>query len=259
MIKSISLLLFLFLPALVFAQHNPICEWTKEAIAVDGNAAEWNPPLRNYDSESQLFFDFKNDAQTLYLCFQTKDQSNQTKILKSGMKIILSSRINGKHKSIIDFPLRSSKVSAAKDEIKFDPLMDENNRHQSLNASDTVMELKGFANINGLVSSRQISGTRVAINWDSVNTLNYEVAIPLKELFGNDYNAMELSKEISLDVVISAVPAPRTKEEMEEFNNSERMRHGGQNDAMSDRQKRAARYAIFQKTELKQKFVLSNP
>ncbi|MDE3183415.1 MAG: hypothetical protein KGM16_08355 [Bacteroidota bacterium] len=257
--KFISAMFFLFLPAFIFAQYNPKCEWTKEAITVDGNVVDWNPPLRNYDSESQLFFDFKNDDEKLYLCFQTKGESNQEKIMKSGMKIILSSKINGKHKSIIDFPLRSSKVLAAKEELKLDPLMAEKNSHHSFIAKDTLMELKGFANTNGIVSSRQLSGARVAINWDSANTLNYEVAIPLKELFGNDFDATDLSKEISLTVVINALPAPRSKEEMDEFNSSERMKNGGQTDAVSEQQKMAARYAIFQKTELKQKFFLAKP
>lgn len=250
---------FLLLPVLIFAQHNPECVWTKEVITIDGNAADWNPPLKNYDSQSQLFFDFKNDAKSLYLCFQTKDQSNESKIMKSGMKIILSSKINGKHKSIIDFPLSSSKSPAAKDEIKSDPLMTRQIRHNAFIASDTTMELKGFANMNGIVFLRQPSGVRVAINWDSANTLNYEVAIPLKELFGNDFNTGELSKEISLDVVINPVPAPRSKDEMDAFENSERIKNGGQNDAMSQEQKMAARYAVFQKTELKQRFVLASP
>ncbi len=249
---------FLFLPALIFAQHNPECVWTKEVITIDGNAADWNPPLKNYDSQSQLFFGFKNDAKNLYLCFQTKDQSNESKMMKSGMKIILSSKINGKHKSIIDFPLTSSKASDVKDEIKSDPLMTRKNRHNAFIASDTTMELKGFANMNGIVFLRQPSGVRVAINWDSANTLNYEVAIPLKELFGNDFNAADLSKEISLDVVINPLPAPRSQAEMDEFEKSERMKDGGQNDALSD-QKMAARYAVFQKTELKQRFVLASP
>lgn len=258
MSKLIPVMFFLFLPAFIFAQHDPECLWTKEVITVDGNAADWNPPLKNYDSQSKLFFDFKNDAKTLYLCFQSKDQSNEEKIMKSGMKIILSSKINGKHKSIIDFPLRSFKVLAAKDVIKSDPLITRENRHKAFVASDTTMELKGFENRNGIVFIRQPAGVCVAINWDSANTLNYEVAIPFNELFGSDLNAADLSKEISLDVVINPLPAPRSQDELDEFEKSERMKDDGQNDGMAE-QKMAARYAVFQKTELKQRFVLASP
>lgn len=84
----------------VFAQE-PTSEWAKNKITVDGNANDWGLPLKNFDNDTQLFFEIKNDDKNLYLCFQSKDQESQVKIIRAGMKITLSSKINGKHKATI--------------------------------------------------------------------------------------------------------------------------------------------------------------
>lgn len=90
----------------VFAQEEPTSEWAKNSISIDGNSNDWDLPIKNYDSDTKLFFEIKNDNKNLYLCFQSKDQMNQAKMIRAGMKIILSSKINGKHKATIDFPFQ---------------------------------------------------------------------------------------------------------------------------------------------------------
>src|SRR5665213_700675 len=99
--KSILGLVFITVSAFSFAQDSPSSTWAKNKVVVDGKPTEWNLPLKNYDNETGLFFDFENDSTNLYLCFQTKNEMNEEKIMRAGMKIILSSKINGKHKSII--------------------------------------------------------------------------------------------------------------------------------------------------------------
>ncbi len=246
-------------------------QWTKNKITIDGSDADWNPPLKHYDNQTALFFDFKNDSNNLYLCFQTKDEMNQAKILGSGMKVILSDKINGKHKSVINFPLTSQHNGKANqsEEIKPDPLASRQSRHASFLASDTLMELKGFTNNNGIVSINN-SDIRAAINFDSSNTLTYEIAIPLKELFGSDYNVKNISKDISLNVIINAM----TNHSDGESGFSGRggrgggrmgggyggMQHEGNRMGEDENgQNQFERAIMMQKTELKQKFALSAP
>ena len=107
--KSILGLLFIVVSAFSFAQDSPSSTWAKNKVVVDGNSREWNLPLKNYDKVTGLFFDFENDSTNLYLCFQTKYEMNESRIMRAGIKIILSNKINGKHKSVIDFPLPASK------------------------------------------------------------------------------------------------------------------------------------------------------
>ncbi|HXR84351.1 MAG TPA: hypothetical protein VN722_08595 [Hanamia sp.] len=260
----------IFITAVSFAQSGS--QWTNNKIIVDGSAYDWNPPLKHYDNQTALFFDIKNDSNNLYLCFQTKDEMNEAKILRSGMKVILSDKINGKHKSVINFPLPFKHVAKANqsDEIKPDPLASRQSWHASLLAADTLMEVKGFTNNNGIISINN-SDIRAAINVDSSNTLTYEIAIPFKELFGNDYNLKDVSKDISLNVIINAMSDHSEGGGGGYAGRGGRGggRMGGGYGAMQHEGNRmggegGGQYqydpaAMLQKTELKQKFALSFP
>ncbi len=275
--KGLFVVLLICIGTFLFAQENPVCEWAKKKVIVDGNASEWNLPLKNYDTDTKLFFDFKNDSNNLYLCFQTKDEMTEAKIMRSGMKIILSNKINGKHKSIIDFPMPASKSAESKDEIQPDLMATRPNRHIAFLSKDTLMEVKGFATENGTISSQDTTGIHPAINWDSTKTFTYEIAIPLREMFGNDYAIKDLSKGISLDIVINAMATGKgSKNSGSENGFSERGRgegdrggrmggsgyggmRGGRN-RMGDQengQLQEDRSAMFQKAELKQKIILA--
>ena len=261
---------------LLFAQDNPVGEWTKNKVIIDGNAGEWDPPLKNYDSGTRLFFDFKNDSNNLYLCFQTRDELTEAKILRSGLKIILSNKINGKHRSTIEFPLSASVAAQGRDEIQPDPMESRRNRQISILSKDTLMELKGFATENGIISSRKTEGIRPAINWDSARTFTYEIAIPFKEMFGNRFELKDLSKEISLDVVINAITAGNHWRQgggengfsgRGEGRGGGRMGGGGYGgmrgggnrmEGQEGGQSTEDRSALYQKTELKQKIALAS-
>lgn len=268
--KSFLTINLILITAFSYAQTETGSQWTKNKILIDGNAYDWNPPLKHYDNETALFFDFKNDSSNLYLCFQTKDEMNEAKILGSGMKIIISDKINGKHKSVINFPLpyHHAAKSTEQDEIKPDPLASRQSRRASFLAADTMMEVKGFTNSNGIISTKN-SDIHAAVNFDSSNTLTYEIAIPFKELFGSDFNLKDVSKDISLNVIINAMQ-----------NHSEGGRggysgrggygggrmgggyggmHSGNRMGGEGEQNQFNRAAMAQKTELKQKFSLSLP
>jgi len=261
-------LLFIFITSYAFAQDEPTSQWAQNTITVDGNAQDWNS-LKHYDNNSRLFFDFKNDSNNLYLCFQSKDEMNEAKILRAGMKIILSDKMNGKHKSIINFPLGiKNSEKKSDDEVQPDPLAAHQSKHALFLARDTTMEVRGFATQNGLIPSNNPSGIRAAINWNAENTLTYEVAIPLKELFGEGYQLKDLSKEIALNVIISAMSMNDAKTHSANAfggrrgNGEGRNGQGNNGSGEMDNEARMAAYhtaMMSQKTELKQKFVLSLP
>lgn len=77
--------------------------------------------------------------------------------------------------------------------------------HTAFLAGDSMMEVKGFTRKDGMISSHDTSDIHAAINWDTENTLTYEIAIPLKEMFGDNYKGKNISKNISLDVIINGL------------------------------------------------------
>ncbi len=72
--KDFLALSLLCVSAISYAQEKPTSKWASTPIIVDGNGTDWNPPLKNYDEDTKMFFDIKNDNNTLYLCFQSADQ-----------------------------------------------------------------------------------------------------------------------------------------------------------------------------------------
>src|SRR5450759_4772687 len=89
MIKQFLTSVLLFVSIFSFAQSDILkSNRIASVIKIDGDASEWHLPLRFYDNSTKLFFDFSNDDNNLYLCFQSKDDAEQMKIMRAGITII---------------------------------------------------------------------------------------------------------------------------------------------------------------------------
>ena len=272
--KSLLATGFLLTAIVAFAQETSTLNWAKSGVVVDGDAHEWNLPLKHYDATTKLFFDFQNDSNNLYLCFQSNDQANQLKILRGGMKLELSARINGKHKASVNFPLPAQIAKPQPDdEVESGSAFSYKKTQAILIAGDTLMMVKGFVSKDGTISSNDPSGLHAAIREGKNNMLTYELAIPLKELLGNDFQLKDLSKDIGLNVIIDAVKRPARSVSESGENNSEGEgggmgggrsggggmggrgggeRMGGQGSGQS-----FDRSALYEKSELKEKLNLA--
>ena len=267
--------LFIFIMgSIVFAQENFSLPFSSATVTADGDAHDWTTPLKHYDPNTRLFFDFKNDSNNLYLCFQTNDVATQTKLLRAGMKITLSSKINGKHKATIGFPMAAnvSKPAEADNASAAESRSSHRKSQAILLAGDTLMELKGFDSGDGVVSVANKNGVTVAIKSDENDMFTYEAAIPLKELLGNNFKINDNSKEISLSATINAMKRSESENRRTESGFSEgeegRMgggggrqdgmgRGGGRMGGQEGRNYSMDRSAMFEKSELKQKLSLA--
>jgi hypothetical protein len=205
------------------AQDVSTANWMAQPVTVDGIPAEWPKPLNFYDSDTRLLFAISNDSTHVYLCFESKDEQTQRKIMRAGMKVELDIRGKGKRSATISFPLppkeredvegNTDNATATSTTNSRQPL-DEANRkeeqalmRQRFLTDNITMDVKGFAFTNGILPIKGKNIT-VAMNWDSTGSLFYEIAVPITELFSNGYNAQELAKEITLNVEINALPQP---------------------------------------------------
>jgi uncharacterized membrane protein YgcG len=279
MMKCLYAFAILLMSSRAFAQENTALSWSATRVKIDGDAHDWSLPLHHYDTNTKLFFDFKNDSNNLYLCFQSNDEIIQVKIIRAGMKINLSNKINGKHKASINFPLpaEESKPERTENAIAADPSYSHQKLHTAFLAGDSLMIVKGFTNREGAISTNDTSGIHAAINWDENNMLTYEVSVPLKELCGNDFNAKDLSKGISLNVIIDALKMPAQSRSKREENGSSGegegesrggrmggsgrsggMGHGGgRMGGQGNSEMQSDRSAMFQQSELKEKLSLA--
>lgn len=208
MFRIINILLFTALSSCCFSQTTTQSKRITKPVNVDGNYKEWVTPFNLYEAKTQLMFSIGNDDSTLYLCFQCPDPVNQDKIMKAGMEVSIIRKGKNKLDASIQFPLKKNVKGEETEEIYVEDQggVDGIKAHFLLN--NYVMLTEGFANQNGTFPMKESKGILIAMNWDSTNTLVYEMAIPLSELFGNGFIAEELTKELTLGVEIFAVERP---------------------------------------------------
>jgi hypothetical protein len=235
-----------------------IAKWRSQPMVIDGAAKEWSMPLRFYDSETKLFFAFVNDSTYLYLCFQSNDKRNQVKINLAGMKVLINTKGKEKHKASIDFPLTDSKLNFAREELNEEVEPDIPNLKNSFLLQNTNMLTKGFATQNGNFPIHDSTGINAALNWNEKNIMTYEIAIPLKELFGANYSAKDLSKTITLVVQVNAIT--REDSTIDVSSTAMGSAAGSQANGMTRTMPGATtkeKRPLFDKNKCKQKFVLA--
>lgn len=268
-ILSIALLLFSL--SCIAQDDIPRATWISP-VTIDGNAREWAQPLQFYDNITKLFFAFANDKNNIYLCFQSNDDLNQMRIMRAGMKVSISTKGKDKHKVTISYPIeQKTEPTPVSDENPSEKKYNRENRKNIFLVQNTMMEVKGFTTKNGLIAINDSSGINVAINWDASNKLIYEIAIPLKELFGNDYTADDLTKDISLSAEINALKAHSGSgannfsgkgggRRMGSGERGEGRNRGDQSngDEKGGGQMNAERAALYEKAEFKQRFFLTS-
>jgi hypothetical protein len=207
--KAIITLTSLFICSLLWAQDDtPVSVWATTPVKADGKPEEWHLPLRFYDNNTKLLYAIANDSKNLYLCFQTSDEINQQKIMRAGMKVTLISKAGDKRKVSINFPLAQPHM-LVKPEAGADSTEKHTERKDLKNnflVQNTLMEVKGFATKNGAIEINDSSGINVAINWDDANQLTYEIVIPFAEFYGKQFSIEDLSKYITMEVEVNAVP-----------------------------------------------------
>ena len=253
MIRKFITPLLLFISTFSFAQDVLKATRSASSIKIDGDASEWHLPLRYYDNTTKLFFDFSNDDNNLYLCFQSQDDMGEMKIMRAGMTVTI--KIKGGGKASIKFPL-----------------------HQTASDSD-MMEVKGFRSKDGVIPANDRSGINAAMKREK--KLTYEISIPLKELSGDDF-AKDFTKDMELSVEIHAMKEGSHTDEKSGKSGNYSGRSGGgggrrggmgggggggggrygnrQNSEQQDETEPSLnqeRSSLYEKTDFKQKFTLA--
>ncbi len=196
------------LQSLSFLSQESTAKWRAKPILIDGIANDWSLPLRFYGNETNLFFAIANDSSNLFLCFQAKDEQTQLKINEAGMKIELKAKGKLKCDATIDFPLTVKKENT-------DPSAEHKKQKPDIEHLKTGyilqnvnLSVKGFATQKGLVPIKDSAGINAAILWDNKNVMTYELRIPLTELFGTAFSLKEVTKAITMKVIVNGFERP---------------------------------------------------
>ena len=131
-----------------------------------------------------------------------------------------------------------------------------------------MMEVKGFRSRNAIIPINDSSGINVFINWDEANKLNYEIAIPLNEFFGEHFTKEDLSKPISMTMEVNAITRQGRTNDITMGGMGGRGMGGGRHHDSNHNSNtdannvqggsEAERANLFQKATMKQDFILAS-
>lgn len=179
---------------------------------IDGNNTEWGS-LNFYDNQTQLNFAIANDADNIYLCFIPGSEAAQMKLMRAGMKITISTKGKSKHEASIVYPLQQINQPGFKDSgvdkgnlpaLGGQPVFNKATFRQNYISQHTTMQVSGFLNTVGEISTNN-PDIHVAINWDALSNMVYEVAIAKKEFYGADYILKNTLADITLNVELNGL------------------------------------------------------
>lgn len=196
----------------VFSQNSVIeSKWTSTPILADGNYSDWNSQPFLLDQSSKLYYAIANDSSNIYLCFKVSKSFTQMQIVRAGLNIKLVSKNS---KGRIKYPLKMKNDTET--EIGFP----KTGKHDGFDAkwlkqlyrqTNATMAIKGFNTKKGIYSTNTKNWINVALGWDDIENMYYEVTIPFKNYFGENYTKQDLLKEITLKVDLETTDEPMNR------------------------------------------------
>lgn len=192
----------------------------QEASKTDGLSSDWSADELTEDEKTGFITGVKNDEENLYLLFQSKSQGTLQKVLASGMSLTLKTKSKPKINAKIDYPeaakqgqQRGGLRGGQRGQVAGQGSPEENQKRmidRMNNMLSTKLEgrFKGFVTANGKLPVEKSETIQVALATEPEGDelkFNYELKIPLNELFGQELDWDRIS---SSDIAIAFTVKP---------------------------------------------------
>jgi hypothetical protein len=191
----------------IHAQES-LSKWQSQPISIDGDASDWKSIPRFFDSESNVQYEFRNDAQNLYMILRTTDRATQIQLLRAGFSIHLKVKSNPPSKCGITFmppKMHGMPPMGMNQDGNQDKLVDKFSSKPEFIVKDSAV-LDGFLFTNGIITSenKDTKGICFAKSKTSRDQVIFELQVPLREIFGTDFTVENISKiPIQFQVVVN--------------------------------------------------------
>ncbi|MEI7505087.1 MAG: hypothetical protein WCJ61_17570, partial [Paludibacter sp.] len=168
-----------------------LSKWQPQPIVIDGIASDWVTNPRFFNAESNVQYEFRNDAQYLYVILKTTDRATQFQFLRAGFNVRFKVKSKPPMKCSITFPAhKSDPIQQLSNNSggAADKLVEKSASKPQLLLKDTAI-LEGFQLTNGVFCSdnKDDSIFCFAKNKNNREQLLYELKIPLCEFYGKDF------------------------------------------------------------------------
>ena len=205
------------LSSVSFAQSS-ISKWQAQPIVIDGDRADWVNIPRFFDAQSNVQYEFRNDAQNLYLIIRTTDRAAQMQMLRGGFSLRLKVKTKIPTRCSITFPAQRMGIPPQQFNNKGDEsqlLVEKTAPKPGVLPKDSVV-LDGFKYSNGAISSENKDENKIcfARNKETREQLIYELRVPLCEIYGKDFGLDNIaSLPIQLQMTINELSQESGKQD----------------------------------------------
>jgi hypothetical protein len=204
-----SLLVLLSISTCTYAQTST-AKWQAQAIIIDGQSSDWGMLPRFFNSESNIKYEFRNDDKNLYFILKAGDRAVQMQLLQAGLNIRFKLKTSVPMKTEIKFvPIKRAELNQTSNgqEVGSQRLIEKSVSQPNIVLKDSAM-LDGFQFTNGLLTSdkRDENSIYFARSSSSSDLATYEICIPLREFFGDNYKLENITTiAVQLQVNINAL------------------------------------------------------
>lgn len=197
--------------------------------STDGLSADWSNDLYSVDKKTNFSTALRNDSENLYILFQTTDQAAINKLLQAGITITFKGKTKPKVNAKLEFPLETVRAQNAQRgqqqgqgqrggqrqaEGEVDRAKLQKERLQRQLETKNQAKLKGFSASNGHLFLADMQGIEMALGLDEgteAPTLNYELKIPITELFGMSMDWDKITKtNLAINITVNGIDRPQS-------------------------------------------------
>lgn len=185
-------------------------KWQTQPIVIDGDGSDWGTLPRFFNADSNIKYEFRNDERNLYIILKAADRTTEMQLLVAGFNVKLKVKSSPPVKVGINFPaLKKGEMPPM--------ILNQDGKTNVLNYKSTVTSesipkdtaiLDGFQYSKGKIisESRDEKSICFARSKSSRDMATYEIRIPLREIFGNEYTMENVSSNpIQLQVNINDI------------------------------------------------------
>ena len=203
--KNVLTIFFSILSIFTYAQEAAYYDVEQNA---DGKSNDWSNQELVSNNKYGFLTGVKNDEENLYLIFQSDNPRIISKAIMAGMTLTIKSKSKPKINAKIDYPLAeeaprtaSRNPQAAGNRANMlspeerEEFMQE--RMKNLLESKVMGKFRGFTTTQGEFPVNSIRSMQLGLDIEAYNggrTFNYELKIPLTELFGQTLDWKRMAK-----------------------------------------------------------------
>lgn len=196
-----------------------------QEATIDGQSTDWLDTELKVDKNTKLTTAVRNDNEYLYILFQADNQASMSKMLQAGMEITFKAKTKPKVNAKIEYPLKAERGQRPQGERGQrraggqagnggDRAAQLKARMEGLLATKDQAKLKGFSASNGQIQLSEMDGIQTALAFDDnaeQPVLNYELRLPLKELYGESMDWDKItSKDLSINIRVNGIDMPQS-------------------------------------------------